>query len=140
MEHYLLGIDQIVDIYGFLLTSINTIWNLYVFVFLGIVGWIVARAHELSRGQKKVVSAVFTTFNLVVIFYFFDAYKDMDSVRNELIAQEKMNGYLVVVNGISGTMVNFNQYNRFFFVLLLIFILYIGVLYLVWSRKILSKN
>ncbi|MES9856904.1 MAG: hypothetical protein ABW166_09915 [Sedimenticola sp.] len=135
---YLLSVQDVISIYGILLSSINTIWNIYVFVLLGMVGWILARAHEFLFVQKMLLSVVFIAFNVVVLFYFFDAYSDIDRVRVELTAFQEAAKLSTVKNGISENIVQFDPINRFINVFLFIGGFGLFVLFLIWSKSIWS--
>ena len=133
-------IHDAITIYGQLLSSINTIWNIYVFVLLGMVGWILARANEFSHTQKILITIVFTIFNTVILFYFFDAYYDVDKVRIELLFQKNAKNLLIVKNGISDDMISFDPFDRFIFVASFVVGFWMFVLIIVWSKKIWAKS
>ena len=45
-SEFLLSVSDLVAVHGQLQSSIDTIWSIYVFVLLGMVGWIVVRQLE----------------------------------------------------------------------------------------------
>ena len=139
-SEYLLSVDNLISIYGTLVSSINTIWNIYVFVLLGMVGWIIARAHAFQRTQKILITVVYLTFNTVVIFYFWDAYADVDRVRADLREQHLTLDKKIVQNGISDNLVNFDPISRLRTVLIVIVGLGVFVLFIVWSNQIWTRS
>ncbi len=84
------------------------------------------------------LSVVFIAFNVVVLFYFFDAYSDIDRVRVELTAFQEAAKLSTVKNGISENIVQFDPINRFIKCFLFIGGFGLFVLFLIWSKSIWS--
>ena len=105
------------------------------FVLLGIVGWILARTQEFEIIQKILISIVFTIFNTVILFYFYDAYSDIGRVRTELIAHRHASNLIVVKNGISDNLVSFDPIDRFLSVATFIIMFWLFVVIIVWAKK-----
>lgn len=139
-DQFLLSVQDLITIYAALLESINTIWNVYVFVLLGMVGWILARAHEFEKSQKLLITIVLTVFNGVVIFYFFDAYQDINRVKIDLIAHKDASSLVVPPAGISENLISYDPISRFFQVAGFVIGFLAFIIYLVWSRSIWNKG
>ena len=99
-----------------------------------------ARANEFSHTQKTLITIVFIIFNTVILFYFFDAYYDVDKVRIELLFQKNAKNLLIVKNGISDDMISFDPFDRFIFVASFVVGFWMFVLIIVWSKKIWAKS
>jgi len=136
MNEPLLSISDAVSLYGALASSINTTWGNYVFVLLGMVGWTLARAHEFRLVQKILITIIFTSFNLIILFYFRDAYHELDCLRHEVIALKTATNAQVVAGGFSERWIAFDPADRFCFVLTVVGSIWAFVTYLVWARKI----
>jgi hypothetical protein len=139
-SHFLLSTQDIVVVYAALIDSLDTIWNNYVFVLIGMVGWIVARAHEFQRVQKILITIVFSAFNSVIIFYFHDAYNGIGTIRRDLLTQKESSNSILVDGGIGQYLISFSPESRFNFVATLVGSFWVFVLFLVWSKRIWPHN
>jgi len=136
MSEPLLQIADAVALYDTLSDSINTIWNNYVFVLLGIVGWTLARANEFRQVQKILITIIFGLFNAVILFYFHDAYTDMSALRADLAALQSAQELSVTAGGFSERLIATNPFDRFWFVLGVVGFIWAFVTYLVWAKKL----
>lgn len=132
----MLTVEDTIGIYSSLLSSIDTIWNIYVFVLLGMVGWIVARAHEFRKVQKVLITIIFSLFNGIIVFYFYDAYADIGRIRIELQTLSIAENRKIVGGGISENLITSDPSGRFWFSFAVIGLIWLFVTYLVWARKI----
>ncbi len=139
-DSFLISVSDAITIYGELIGSINTIWNIYVFVLLGMVGWIVVRAHKFIPTQRILLTIVFVIFNSVILFYFYDAYSDIGKVRAEIQAHQAHQELTIVQGGISENLLSFDPIDRFISVLIFVFSFGIFVLFLIWSNKLWSNH
>jgi len=136
MQDYLFNTSDVVSLYDSISASINTIWNIYVFVLLGMVGWILTRANEFRKVQKILITIIFTFFNVIIVFYFVDAYSDIASIRQELIALRETHNLSTVTGGISASLIEFNPFVRLWTSSIIVGAIWCFVIYLVWARKI----
>ena len=128
--------QDVVVIYDSLLNSINTIWNIYVFVLLGMVGWILARAEGFLLAQKILISIVFTFFNSIIWFYFNDAYADIGRLRAELKGIQAALGVTPVVGGFAEHLIDTDPDKRLTFSGWVVMVIWIFVLAIVWASWI----
>lgn len=81
-----------------------------------------ARAYEFERRQKFIITIVLTIINSVVVYYFYDAYNDMNKFQIELIAQSNELNSKIIPGGISDHLVSFVPMYKF-----------IGITCFVWA-------
>ncbi len=82
-SEYLFTVSDLVNIYGQLLTSINNIWNIYVLVIVALVGWMLSSSRHSNR-NKMIILVVFSIFVSLILFYFYDSYKEIEMIQKEL--------------------------------------------------------
>lgn len=133
---FLMDEANVIAIYGDILSSINTIWNIYVFVLLGMLGWIVVRAHQLALMQRILVTIVIMVLHAVIFFYFRDAYLDIGRIVVELRAIVDSKEGTAVDQGITYGLMSFDADKRWKSVGGFMFLFMGFMLALIWWKRI----
>ena len=136
MQSYSIDINNITCIYGTLLSSINTIWNIYVVVYLGTIGWLVVRARDLSKPQKVLTSITITVFSFTLMFYFYDAYTDLNRLMVDFTLIVNTNKLSLPEDGFFNHLITFNYHKRLIFTCIVIFGLGGLLGFIIWSKGI----
>lgn len=131
---------ELIGIYGQLLSSINNIWNVYTFIILGLIGWIVSTADNFNLTQKCIISGVLIGFSGVTLFYFYDAYSDMERLFLEFEALKETKNVHPIKGGISENFIEFEPHSRFKFVLGVISSMTAFVLTIIWNTRLWRKD